>query len=129
MNLTLIYIWLKNNNNNTTLWIYRFIRLHSIRVLWQKLKTFLEIFWPKDTIKYNSKYETGVFETTEEVPRWMTCLDLINLGNLSLAISSAYIRKHFNKDDYNKTLELVKDIENEMLNILSSTDWLDETTK
>jgi len=61
-------------------------------------------------------------------PRWKECLDYV-IDNLSIAMSSLYVRKYFNQESKKVALDMVNGIKREYQEILSSVPWMDKKTR
>lgn len=73
-------------------------------------------------------FNGNVTGRTKREPRWKECLQLVTTG-LHLAVSSQYVRKHFNESARNDILDMTQRIHLELKKILSTVDWMDEETR
>ncbi|OTF77782.1 Neprilysin 2-like protein [Euroglyphus maynei] len=69
-----------------------------------------------------------LYGITEKMARWKLCLSQLT-GSLAMALSSHYIKHHFNETSRDKAKEMVHFIQQEFEDILHHTEWMDDETK
>lgn len=69
-----------------------------------------------------------LYGITEKMARWKLCLSQLT-GSLAMALSSHYIKHHFNETSKEKAKKMVEFIQGEFENILNRTEWMDNETK
>ncbi|XP_031627155.1 neprilysin-2-like isoform X2 [Contarinia nasturtii] len=60
--------------------------------------------------------------------RWRECVDLTST-NFQWAVGALYVRKYFREETRRATVEMVKSIRNEFIDILRNATWLDDVTR
>lgn len=102
-------------------------RIQANYVIWRAAAASVS-YLTEELRKRQLEYSTELSGRTEREPRWKECVD-ISSGSFSLAIGSLYVRRFFDEDAKKNALEMVNGIREEMYKILSSIDWMDETTR
>ncbi|KAJ6217838.1 hypothetical protein RDWZM_008995 [Blomia tropicalis] len=69
-----------------------------------------------------------LYGITEKMARWKLCLSQLT-GSLAMALSSLYIKHHFNGSSRERAIEMVRFIQDEFDEILHKTEWMDSETK
>lgn len=85
-------------------------------------------YLPEEFRKKQLKYITAITGSTEREARWKECSSQA-ARIVSLATGSLYVRKFFKENAKKKALELVNNIREEMYEIISNVDWMDENTR
>lgn len=93
------------------------------RVVYQNLGTGSKVM--RDMRDNLNKHLYGI---TEKMARWKLCLSQLT-GSLAMALSSHYIKHHFNETSKEKAKKMVEFIQGEFENILNKTEWMDNETK
>ncbi|KPM11965.1 Neprilysin 2-like protein [Sarcoptes scabiei] len=93
------------------------------RVVLQNLGTGSKVM--RDMRDNLNKHLYGI---TEKMARWKLCLSQLT-GSLAMALSSHYIKHHFNETSREKAKEMVRFIQEEFEDILHKTEWMDDETK
>ncbi|CRK89031.1 CLUMA_CG002556, isoform A [Clunio marinus] len=68
------------------------------------------------------------FGREKSPPRWKTCVNQVN-SNMGMATGSLFVRKYFDENSKFDTIEMVHELQQSFREILSETDWIDESTK
>ncbi|VDK52398.1 unnamed protein product, partial [Cylicostephanus goldi] len=67
----------------------------------------------------------------QKAPRWKDCIvhTMERLEHMQYATSAIYIRKAFDQESKNVTLEMIDDLQEVFHEILTTSDWMDNQTK
>ncbi|XP_018322563.1 neprilysin-4 isoform X2 [Agrilus planipennis] len=60
--------------------------------------------------------------------RWQTCVTQVN-SNMGMALGNMFVRRYFDENSKNDTLQMTKEIQDAFREILADTLWLDSDTK
>ncbi|CAF1531755.1 unnamed protein product [Rotaria sp. Silwood1] len=66
--------------------------------------------------------------TNAERPRSITCGSYVNL-NMGFAVSKLYIKKHFDENAKNQSLEMIHNIQSVFIEMLEESTWMDDVSK
>ncbi|XP_055299905.1 neprilysin-2-like isoform X2 [Sitodiplosis mosellana] len=72
-------------------------------------------------------YKT-VYGLQGEQPRWKECIQFSS-ESLPISVGALYVRKYFSDESRKTAVEMVENIRDEFVNILSEIDWMDEKTR
>jgi predicted metalloendopeptidase len=79
----------------------------------------------EEDFQFNGKYLSG---QQEMEPRWKRCVKATD-QNLGMALGQLYVDKTFGTEGKERTLKMVKAIENAMHQDISQLNWMSDTTK
>lgn len=102
-------------------------RVQANYVMWRATASSIS-YLTENVRKRQLEYGTELSGRTEREPRWKECVDNA-AGSFSLAVGSLYVKRYFKQDAKRTALDMVNGIREEMYKILSSVDWMDESTK
>ncbi|XP_065215808.1 neprilysin-2 isoform X2 [Planococcus citri] len=102
-------------------------RIQANYVMWRAAASSVS-YLTESVRKRQLDYSTELSGRTEREPRWKECVDNA-AGSFALAIGSLYVRRFFKDDAKKNALDMVEGIRKEMYKILSTVDWMDESTR
>ncbi|CAJ0589888.1 unnamed protein product [Cylicocyclus nassatus] len=76
------------------------------------------------------EFNKVMYGKQQKAPRWKDCIThTMELEEMQYATSAIYIKKDFDQESKNVTLEMIDDLQKAFREILSSSDWMDDQTK
>ncbi|CAF3334120.1 unnamed protein product [Rotaria socialis] len=83
---------------------------------------------PKNIRTIKEKFERTIRGTSAEQPRTAQCSSFVNTA-MGFAVSKLYIKKYFDENARNQSLEMIENIRNSFIDILDKSTWMDNTSK
>lgn len=74
------------------------------------------------------KFYFVLFGREESPPRWKNCVNQVNT-NMGMALGAMFVRKYFDENSKQDTIDMTFDIQESFREILNSTEWIDAPTK
>ncbi|XP_068627793.1 neprilysin-11-like [Battus philenor] len=74
------------------------------------------------------RFSREVFGLRQRTPRWKSCAANVN-ANFGLALSHAYVSKHFHNSAREKAIEMVEDVRAAFADAVQQLDWMDGGTR
>lgn len=69
-----------------------------------------------------------LFGREQSPPRWKNCIGQVN-SNMGMALGAMFVRKYFDENSKEDTLQMTLQIQEAFRQILNTTSWLDDSTK
>ncbi|CAF0725068.1 unnamed protein product [Adineta steineri] len=83
---------------------------------------------PKRYRTIKEQFERALRGTSAERPRSVTCGSYVN-GNMGFAVAKLYIKKYFDENARNQSLEMIRNIRNAFIDMLEDSTWMDDVSK
>ena len=74
------------------------------------------------------EYAAEISGAKNQAPRAKVCVDYVN-GNMGMAVSSLYVKKHFDSGSKQQAEIMIANIRQAFLDILHEVDWMDSETR
>lgn len=74
------------------------------------------------------EYAAEISGAKNQAPRHKVCVDYVN-GNMGMAVSSLYVKKHFDVSSKKQAEVMIANIRQAFLSILEKVEWMDTETK
>lgn len=74
------------------------------------------------------KFYFVLFGREESPPRWKNCVNQVNT-NMGMALGAMFVRKYFDENSKQDTIDMTSDIQQSFREILNATEWIDAPTK
>ncbi|KAJ1345890.1 hypothetical protein KIN20_000519 [Parelaphostrongylus tenuis] len=76
----------------------------------------------------SQEFLRAMFGREEKPPRWKDCTTE-TMHRMKYATGALYVKKAFNEASKNVTLEMINDLQDAFLSMMTENDWMDESTK
>ncbi|CAF1075040.1 unnamed protein product [Adineta ricciae] len=83
---------------------------------------------PKRYRAIREQFDRVIRGTTAERPRSITCGVYVNT-HMGFAVAKLYIKKHFDENARNQSLEMISDIRSAFIKMLNESTWMDAVSK
>lgn len=74
------------------------------------------------------KFYFVLFGREQSPPRWKTCVNQVN-ANMGMAVGAMFVRKYFDENSKRDTLAMTYELQQSFRELLTTTSWLDESTR
>lgn len=74
------------------------------------------------------KFYFVLFGREQSPQRWKTCVNQVN-SNMGMAVGAMFVRKYFDENSKRDTLAMTYELQQSFRELLTTTSWLDESTR